>query len=215
MQRIPPHTTSRSMAPITISCACDEIHEIAFISNLAIVWPYNESVEMFQGALTSGGGNYQYKFNTTPAFNPCNLSTPPLPSNCTGAHPQFPGAGTGAALGAMAVASTPGASTLWAITPEPGQATWGWLYAYSINPATPSLNYWWDSGTGMNNCPSHPSASGWGATAFTEPTLANGAVYVPASCVVTNGAGPYVNCLTAQSQTTNIASGILVFSSCR
>jgi hypothetical protein len=194
--------------------SCDEIHEIAFTNNLAIIWPFNESVEMFQGSLTSGGGGYQYKFGTTPAFNPCNLSGS-LPAECTGTHPQFPGGGQGGALGAMAIASTPGGATLWAITPEPGEVGWGWLYAYSINASPPSLTYWWDSGTGLSNCNSSPPANGWLATSFTEPTLANGAVYVPTSCVLTNGQGPYVNCLTAQKNTTDIASGILVFSTCQ
>ena len=37
---------------------------------------------------------------------------------------------------------------------------------------------------------------------------------VPTTCVVTNGSGPFDNCPDAQKGTTNIASGILVFSSC-
>jgi len=72
--------------------------------------------------------------------------------------------------------------------------------------------YLWDSGTGLANCSSSPPANGWLATAFTEPTLANDAAYVPSVCVVTGTSTKYKNCLKVPSG--NIASGILVFSTC-
>jgi hypothetical protein len=64
----------------------------------------------------------------------------------------------------------------------------------------------------IGNCNQNSKADGWLATAFTEPTLANGAAYVPAACVVTGTPSTYQNCL--QVPNANIASGILVFSSC-
>jgi hypothetical protein len=64
----------------------------------------------------------------------------------------------------------------------------------------------------MGNC-GNTSANGWLATAFTEPTLANGAAYVPSVCVVTGTSNTYQNC--GQVPATKIASGILVFSACQ
>jgi hypothetical protein len=64
-------------------------------------------------------------------------------------------------------------------------------------------------------------ASGWFATAFTEPTLAESqqsstsyaAVYVPNVCVTTNTDGTiYSNCANVASG--EIASGVLVFTNC-
>ena len=196
--------------------SCDEIHEIAFLDNLAFVWPLNESVEAFAGVATPGTGTYNYRFNTTAVINPCPAPFTGLPTNCTGAHPQFPG--TGGSVGAMAIASESTGdgpiATLWAITPEPSEGVWGWLYAYGIDSTvgSQSLSYIWDSGTGLKNCSSSPPADGWLATSFTEPTLANGAAYVPSVCVVTGTSTQYVNCSKVPSA--HIASGILVFSAC-
>jgi hypothetical protein len=67
----------------------------------------------------------------------------------------------------------------------------------------------WDSDTG-HNC-SSPPATGWFTTSFTEPTLANGAAYVPSVCVVTDGTQDS-SCTTVASS--GIASGILVFATC-
>jgi hypothetical protein len=120
--------------------SCDEIHEIAFFNNLAFVWPLNESVEAFQGTATPGTGTYRYRFDTTAVINPCPAPFTGLPTECTGVHPQFPGANAGGMVGAMAIASTPGpdpTGTLWAITPEPGEGGWGWLYAYAIDSTLP------------------------------------------------------------------------------
>jgi hypothetical protein len=200
--------------------SCDEIHEIAFLDNLAFVWPLNESVEAFAGAATPGTGTYNYQFNTTAVINPCPAPFTSLPSQCTGVGGplQFPGAGTGGSVGAMAIASESTddgpIATLWAITPEPGEGVWGWLFAYGIDSTvgSQSLTYLWDSGTGLKNCSSSPPADGWLATSFTEPTLANGAAYVPSVCVVTGTSTQYVNCSKVPSA--HIASGILVFSTC-
>ena len=201
--------------------SCDEIHEIAFINNLAIVWPVNESAEVFQAKLTENesGPTYQYQFNTMPVFNPCPYTS--LPAICSQSDPQFPSGSSinpqgssGTPGAAMAIASGSGNVSLWAIAADPyiGGGTWGWLYAYSINLTTGGLSYWWDSGSGLNNCSQNSKAQGWLATAFTEPTLANGAAYVPSACVVTGVAGSYKNCSVVPSE--NVASGILVFSSC-
>jgi hypothetical protein len=69
---------------------CDEIHEIAFINNLAIVWPNNESVEVFKAQLSQpgGSGTYQYQFGLAPVFNPCLYSS--LPAKCTQSDPEIP-----------------------------------------------------------------------------------------------------------------------------
>jgi hypothetical protein len=196
--------------------SCDEIHEIAFVNNLAIVWPANEAVEVFQAQLSQpgGSGTYNYAFGTAPVFKPCPYAS--LPITCTRSDPQFPWGGSGVQGAAMAVASdaATGDATLWAIASDPniGGGTWGWLYAYDITVSTGSLTYWWDSGSGLNNCSLNSKADGWLATAFTEPTLANGAAYVPSACVVTGTPNTYQNCL--QVPAANIASGILVFSSC-
>lgn len=131
--------------------SCDEIHEIAFLNNLAIVWPRNESVEVFQGNLSqpNGSGTYNYSFNPTAVFKPCPppFTKADLPSYCQGPPPalEFPGAGTGAPVGSMAVAASPSpvasAATLWAITPEPYEGNWGWLYAYTIDLTSGALRH--------------------------------------------------------------------------
>ena len=203
--------------------ACDEIHEIAFLNNLAIVWPLNEAIEAYSGTLTKtgtgGSATYNYQFNTTPSLNPCPAPYTSLPIQCTGTNPNFPGAGTGAPVGAMAIASTPGSggvptATLWGITTEPSKGTWGWLYAYGVDstPASPSITYLWDSGTGLNNCSLNSKAYGWIATSFTEPTLAAGAAYVPTICAVTGTSTQYSGC--GQVPSSHIASGVLVFKAC-
>ena len=66
-------------------------------------------------------------------------------------------------------------------------------------------------GTAPNNCAS-PPADGWIATAFTEPTLANGVAYVPSLCVVKGTSTQYKNCVSVPSA--HIASGVLAFSAC-
>ena len=54
----------------------------------------------------------------------------------------------------MAIAATSSAAALWAITPEPGEGNWGWLYACATGSTVgqQSLTYLRDSGTGLNNC---------------------------------------------------------------
>jgi hypothetical protein len=84
----------------------------------------------------------------------------------------------------MAIASSgSGTASLWAIAVDPyiGGGTWGWLYGYTLNVSSGALTYWWDSSSGLNNCNQSSKADGWLATAFTEPTLANGAAYVPST----------------------------------
>jgi hypothetical protein len=71
-----------------------------------------------------------------------------------------------------------------------------------------NVTHIWDSGTG-HNC-SSPPATGWFTTSFTEPTLANGAAYVPTVCAVTDG-NQYQTCASAGSAA---ASGVLVFGTC-
>jgi hypothetical protein len=113
----------------------------------------------------------------------------------------------------MAIASDSDEASLWAIAVDPNltTGTWGWLYAYQIDITNGALTYWWDSSVGTSFC-GVTSATGWVATAFTEPTLANGTAYVPSICAVTGGAGPSPNC--DQVPSGNIESGILVFSTC-
>jgi hypothetical protein len=200
------------------NASCDEIHEIALLAlsaypavQFAFVWPMNESVEVFRGNAGTSGTGYSYYMGS--AFNPCPLGYATLPEDCQGSNPQFPGANSTVQGAAMAIASGTNDATLWAITPDPSvvPGTWGWLYAYTINPEYGTLYHLWDSGTGMGNC-SNTSANGWLATAFTEPTLANGAAYVPSVCVVKGTTETYGNC--GQVPAANIASGILVFSAC-
>ncbi len=198
---------------------CDEIHEIALVAiadfpNLAIIWPVNESVKIYKGQGGTTGSGYQYRFGTGPSFNPCPPPFSDLPASCTGADPLYPGAGGGLQGAAMAIASGSGDdATLWAITPDPNVGgTWGWLYAYTINVEFGDLFHLWDSGTGIANC-GNTSAAGWLATSFTEPTLANGSVYVPSECAVAGTTQPYQNC--GQVPSANIQSGILVFSACQ
>lgn len=198
---------------------CDEIHEIALLAladnpiQLAFVWPVNESVEVFAGNVGVTSTGYNYTLSTEPQFNPCPIFGYTLPEDCQGSNPLYPGSLQGGAGGAMAIASAGTEATLWAITPDPNVGgTWGWLYAYTIDIPDEFLIHDWDSGTGMGNC-GNASANGWVATAFTEPTLANGAAYVPTVCVVTGTSMGYQNCL--QVPPANIASGILVFSACQ
>jgi hypothetical protein len=197
--------------------SCDEIHEIALLAlsayslQFAFVWPVNESVEVFSGHPGTTGSGYNYSLGR--AFNPCPLGYTSLPGDCQGSNPSYPGAGQGVAEAAMAIASGTNDATLWAIAVDPNVGgTWGWLYAYTIDIADGFLFHLWDSGTGMGNC-GNTSANGWLASAFTEPTLANGAAYVPSVCVVKGTSASYQNC--GQVPAADIASGILVFSACQ
>jgi len=217
-----PNTGSTAVCPLASdgspwtnsNVSCDEIHEIALLAydslDLAFIWPVNESVQEYRGAVATTSNGFNLTLSR--GFDPCNAADPGV--NCTGMNPLYPGAGAGVAGAAMAIASdTSGAASLWAIVPNPGVGgTWGWLYAYSLDPRTWDLIHQWDSGTGMGNC-GNTSANGWVATAFTEPTLANGAAYVPTACVVTGTSTGYLNC--GQVPAANIASGILVFSACQ
>jgi hypothetical protein len=83
------------------------------------------------------------------------------------------------------------------------------LYAYTIGSGG-TLTHIWDTGTG-HNC-SSPPATAWFTTSFTEPTLANGAAYVPAVCAVTDG-NQYQDCAAAAAASA-AASGVLVFTTC-
>lgn len=204
---------------------CDEVHSIPWFNDLAVVWPTAESVELFQGALTSGplpGGKTltSYSFgNTGPAFDPCQVSQ----NNCSGSAPPFPKASGNSKGGLMAIAASNQAppATLWAVVPQAtgiqgGQAL-GSLYAYSIAfqtvspPASASLAniYSWNNG---GACPNDPlPLTGWFPPAFTEPTLANGSVYIPMVCGVTDSLQKtYSGCLDVPGP----VSGILAFGTC-
>jgi hypothetical protein len=197
--------------------ACDEIHEIAFFNNLAFVWPLNESVEAFQGTATPGTGTYQYQFDTTAVINPCHAPFTGLPTKCTGVHPQFPGANAGGMVGAMAIASAPGpdpTGTLWAIAPEPGEGGWGWFYAYAIDSTLGSQNltYLWGSGTGLANCSSSPPCERMARHRLHRAHTRERRGLRDIRLLVTGTSTQYKNCLKVPSG--NIASGILVFSTC-
>jgi len=211
-----PRGTNQGACPINTdspdwtytTTSCDEVHELAFwpANDLLFVWPINESVEVFQGSYSSTS----YSFGTTPAFDPCLTA-----GNCTGTAPLFPRSQPNSEGGAMALAvDSAGAGTLWGLIPRQNTATptpsyvWGWLYAYTI-ATDGTLTHIWDSGTG-HNC-SSPPATGWFTTSFTEPTLANGAAYVPSVCAVTDG-NQYQYCGAVPSGA--VASGILVFGTC-
>jgi hypothetical protein len=56
------------------------------------------------------------------------------------------------------------------------------------------------SSSGLNNCNQSSKADGWLATAFTEPTLANGAAYVPSACVVTGTATTVLHILMVDAE---------------
>jgi hypothetical protein len=218
--------SAKNVSSWTNTGNCDEIHEIAALGKLAYVWPMNEGIEAFQGTLTKTGSgstatyNYTYvqsgQMVPTPVFNPCPLplgSDPP--AGCTGTYPNFPNAGTalGGTIGIAYTDVTSPTASLWAIVPQASEGRWGLLYGYSANTTTGGLTYWWDSHNSMTNCSPHPSATGWITTSFTEPTVANGAAYVPAVCVVGSG-GPYIGCEAAIEASAPVASGVLVFSSC-
>jgi hypothetical protein len=210
-----PRGTNQGACPINTdspdwtytTTSCDEVHELAFwpANDLLFVWPINESVEVFQGTYSSTS----YSFGTSPAFDPCLTS-----GNCTGEAPLFPRSQPNSEGGVMALAvDSGGAGTLWGLVPRQNAATpasdvWGWLYAYTI-ATDGTLTHVWDSGTG-HNC-SSPPATGWFTTSFTEPTLANGAAYVPSVCAVTDG-NQYQYCGAVPSGA--VASGILVFGTC-
>lgn len=210
-----PYGTNQGACPINTdspdwtytTTSCDEVHELAFWADndLLFVWPVNESVEVFQGSYSSTS----YSFGTGPAFDPCLTA-----GNCTGEAPLFPRSQPNSEGGVMALAvDGSDAGTLWGRVPRQNAATppsyvWGWLYAYSI-ATDGTLTHIWDSGTG-HNC-SSPPATGWFTTSFTEPTLANGAAYVPSLCAVTDG-NQYQYC--GAVPTGAVASGILVFGTC-
>jgi hypothetical protein len=201
--------------------ACDEIHELAWFNytgnatpsqndDLLFVWPVNETVEVFQGTLS---GN-SYSFGISPVFDPCAKD----PSQCAGTNPPFPPAAQQSVGGAMAIAANGiNAATLWAVVPilntaQSPSSTWGTLYAYTVS-SDGSLNHIWDNVTAANKCssPPAPNVTGWYTPSFTEPTLANGAVYVPTVCAVTNGL-QYSGCPAVP--TGSVGSGVLVFTAC-
>jgi len=215
VSRLPTPTNYTTVCPVNddstgtySSLSCDEVHELAFwaANDLLFVWPIAESVEVFQGAYSSTS----YSFGTSPAFDPCTTA-----GNCTGEAPPFPRSQPNSEGGVMALAvDSAGDGTLWGLVPRQNSATppsylWGWLDAYSIS-SDGTLTHIWDSVTG-HNCTS-PPATGWFTTSFTEPTLANGAAYVPAVCAVTDG-NQYQTCAAAAAASA-AASGILVFSTC-
>jgi hypothetical protein len=135
--------------------------------------------------------------------------------------------------GAMSIAakSTQALATLWTIVPYANN--WGSLYAYTLDPYDGSLAYLWDtynptpfSQGGPHKCTwslgGNSPASGWIATAFTEPTLADnqqgssnyGAVYVPTVCVITDPTGKqYASCADA-AKLGYAASGVAVLTNC-
>lgn len=214
LSRLPLTTNYTTVCPVNTDSptwtysgpSCDEVHELAFWNDLLFVWPINESVEVFQGTYSSTS----YSFGTSPAFDPCLTS-----GNCTGSAPAFPRSNPNSEGGVMALASdSSGDATLWGLVPRqntasPASYVWGWLYAYTVGSGG-TLTHIWDSGSG-HNC-SSPPATGWFTTSFTEPTLANGAAYVPAVCAVKGTTTQYSNCSSVPSA--NIASGVLVFSTC-
>jgi hypothetical protein len=185
--------------------ACDGVYGLAFWEDLLFVWPKDESVEVFQGTYSSTS----YSFGTSPAFDPCLTS-----GNCTGTAPPFPPSDASSRGAAVALAVSSGNGTLWGIVPQVNAAStpsnaWGSLYAYTIGSGG-TLTHIWDTGTG-HNC-SSPAATAWFTTSFTEPTLANGAAYVPAVCAVTDG-NQYQDCAAAAAASA-AASGVLVFTIC-
>jgi hypothetical protein len=187
--------------------SCDEIHELAYNNNLLLVWPSNETVEMFPGTFTAGSGSSPTMYTFGAKYDPC-----PGAVQCTG----FPQADPASAGGAMAIAAdngaNPPAASLWSIVPQPNPAggtsptSVGTLYAheicttgdagrsrdctatpanlvslFSFNPLPPQKSL---------PCSSSTSITGWYATSFTEPSVAEiqtsgsslGAVYVPMVC---------------------------------
>ena len=212
--RLPNSTDSTDTCPVNDDStwtysgpACDGIYELAFWNDLLFVWPKAESVEAFQGTYTSAS----YSFGTTPSFDPCTGGS----GNCQGAAPPFPRSNPSSRGAAFALAvDSSGDGTLWGIVPRQNTAStpsnaWGWLYAYSIGSGG-ALTYLWNNVTG-HNC-SSPPATGWFTTSFAEPTLANGAAYVPTVCAVTDG-NQYHTCADAAAASA-VASGVLVFSAC-
>jgi hypothetical protein len=204
---------------------CHEVHSIPWFNDLAVVWPTSEQVELFQGTLTSaphlGGGTLtSYSFgNTGPAFDPCQV----LPSNCTGNPPPFPAASGNSKGGLMAIAASNQAppATLWAVVPQLNQQSGqplGSLFAYQItfqNPPTPaSLTNFYSWTSGAKACKNDTAPlNAWFTPAFTEPTLANGAVYVPTLCGVT-ATDPNYPTYNGCGDVPAPVSGILVFSTC-
>jgi hypothetical protein len=202
----------------TTTSPCDEVHQMAFWNDLLVVWPVNESPMIYKGTFTTTPTTtYTFPVNSTtgngsPTFDPCTYYGS---SKCT-ANNNFPPSNVnspGSVQMAIAANGTT-AATLWAIVPQSNSAgsnIWGSLYAYQLSTSTPQLTYKWDS-YNSQNC-SSPPATGWYTTAFTEPTLANGAAYVPTTCAIKNG-NAYSDCVTAGGVSGAIESGIIVFSTC-
>jgi hypothetical protein len=183
-----------------IAYNCDTITEIASWSNYLFVWPKSETVRAYQGTLTqTGEESYNLTFNTTPAFDPC-----PSPDLGCGGYPAaaYPG-------GMMAIAANGTTdATLWVIAPPanetPGTRP-GVLYAYSIS-TSPSLELapaWSSTRAYPSSCAAPPAPlplEGWQIQQFTEPTVANGKVYV--------------GVLQATTSTGSVIAGVLVFGNC-
>jgi hypothetical protein len=212
-----------------VSGTCDEVHSVPWFNDLAVVWPTSESVELFQGSLNVtnpnglNGTTYQYTFGAGPAYDPC---VPPNQSNCSGSNPPFPPASGNSHGGLMAIAASnqQPPATLWVnvpLIPSGGAMPVGSLYAYSITfqsgstgPSLTKIYQWNNNGATCPAAQSYtpPPISGWFTPSFTEPTLANGSVYVTTVCGVNNGTN-YANCGTAGSASA-VESGVIGFNIC-
>ncbi len=125
----------------------------------------------------------------------------------------------------------PPCATLWSIVPTTANPNLqGSLYAYTIamnnaanaSPAFGTLTplFSWDNGSPCANSTAPANnVKNWFMPTFTEPTLAEnqqgsssvGAVYVPTTCVITNGGSSNA---TACYGWPYVASGVLVFTNC-
>jgi hypothetical protein len=117
--------------------------------------------------------------------------------------------------------TSPPCATVWAIAPQPssvsGGSALGALFGYSITFGSVSLSniYYWITNTDNSTHCSSPPIAAWFPPAFAEPTLANGAVYVPTLCAVTGDTGTYGSCTDfSTNDSSKLKSGMLQFGPC-
>jgi len=191
-----PNSTSQHVCPIPLAGMqntywnCHEIKQIALWNDYLFVWPKFEAPVVYHGALTSTGtSTYNYSFGATPVFEPC------------------PGAGYPGGMMAIAANAKTGA-TLWAliIPPTPTAGVYqGKMNAYTIStsPSFKLTNAWESSNPYPSTCVAQTAPfplQNWQLQAMTQPTVANGKVYVPVQQAV--------------SSTGATISGVLVFGNC-
>jgi len=185
------------------STSCDEVHELAFWSDLL--------VRLADSRVCGGIPRKPFPAATTRSGQHRPSIPAPLPGTAPERHRRFRRRMQIRRGRPWPLAASGSSATLWGLVPQvnsAGSNVWGSLYAYTVGSGG-TLTHIWDTGTG-HNC-SSPPATGWFTTAFTEPRWQMEQSTFRQCAPVTNG-NQYSSCLSVPSG--SITSGILVFATC-